>query len=155
MPDFPWVKPKEFIHRFRSDITTIDHRTPIGRWVELGQLDIVYKVSNNETLVFRRRGVHHMPGINDEVGQSLRPPPPAHFFKLMSSQRTQVCKEKKACEECNATMGSGCRSAFLSMPPSPCLSASYLTAATANCDNSSSDIEVSKIEDFYASMKRA
>ena len=53
MPDFPWVKPEEFIHRFGSDITTIDHHTPIGQWVELGRLDIVYKVSNNETLVFR------------------------------------------------------------------------------------------------------
>lgn len=53
MPDFPWVKPDEFICRFGSDITAIDHRTPIGRWVELGRLDIVFKVANNDTLVFR------------------------------------------------------------------------------------------------------
>jgi hypothetical protein len=154
MPDFPWVTPNEFIRRFGPDIHAIDHRTPIGWWTELGRLDIVYKVSNNETLVFRRRGVHRMPGIDDELGQTLRPPPPAHFFKSMSSQRTQVRKEKKAREERNATMGSGRRSAFLSMPPSP-RSSVYLTATTANGDDSSSDIEVSEIEDLHAPMKRA
>ena len=155
MLDFPWVKPEEFIHRFGSDITMIDHRTPVGRWVKLGRLDIMYKVSNNETLVFRQRGVHCMPSIDDEVNQILRPPPPGHFFKSMSSQRTAVRKEKKACEESNATMGSGCRSAFLSMPPSPCSSLSYPTAASANCNGSSSDIEVSEIEDSYVLMKCA
>lgn len=69
-------------------------------------------------------------------------------------QRTQVRKEKKAREERNATMGSGRRSAFLSMPPSPCSSV-YLTATTANGDDSSSDIEVSEIENLHAPMKRA
>jgi len=51
MPDFPWVKPEEFIHHCGSDIVTINHRTAIGRWVELGRLDIVYKVPNNDTLI--------------------------------------------------------------------------------------------------------
>ena len=140
MPDFPWVKPEEFIHRFGSDITAIDHRTPIGRWVELGRLDIVYKVSNNETLVFRRCGVHCMPGIDNEVDQILCLPPPAHFFKSMSSQRTQVRKEKKVREESRAVPVSGHPLTFLSVTPRP-------STPAFNNDGGSSDIEVSEITD--------
>jgi len=148
IPDFPWVKPDEFIHRFGPDITAVDHRTAIGRWVELARLDIVYKVANNDTLIFRRRGVHRMPGIDDEVGQIRHPPPPAHFFKSMSSQRTQVRKEKKAREESRAAPVSGQVSAFPSVPPRPS------TPAFDN-DGRSSDIEVSEIMDNHNLMKRA
>ena len=130
MPDFPWVKPDDFIHRFGQDIVAIDHRSPIGRWVELGRMDIVYKVSNNETLIFRRRGVRRMPGIDDEVGQIRQPPSPAHFFKGISGQRTAVRMERKARERNGLVVGSRCG-------PSPLHSD----------DGGSSDVEVSEITD--------
>jgi hypothetical protein len=149
MPDFPWVTPNEFIRRFGSDIHAIDHRTPIGRWTELGRLDIVYKVSNNDTLVFRRRGVSRMPGVDEDPG---RPPPPAHFFKSMSSQRTEVRREKKAREERHASMGSRRSSAFPSMAPQT--SVSYLATTAADDDGGSSDIEVSEITDHQGYMMR-
>ena len=130
MPDFPWVKLDDFIHRFGQDIVAIDHRSPIGWWVELGRMDIVYKVSNNETLIFRRRGVRRMPGIDDEVGQIRQPPSPAHFFKGISGQRTAVRMERKARERNGLVVGSRCG-------PSPLHSD----------DGGSSDVEVSEITD--------
>jgi hypothetical protein len=122
MPDFPWVKPEEFIHRCGSDIIAIDHRTTIGRWVELGRLDIVYKVSNNETLVFRRRGVCDMPGIDEGI-DGTHPPPPPHFFKAISSQRTAVRQEKKARERPQEVTREA--SPFLPMAPRPLSLLSY------------------------------
>jgi len=143
MPDFPWVKPEEFIHRFGPNIIAIDHRTPIGRWVELGRLDIVYKVSNNETLIFRRRGIRRMPGIDEEVDQIHRPPPPAHFFKGISSQRTAVRQEKNARQENQTALHSSHESRVPSKAPVPRSFLSYSSDDDGNSD--SSDFEVNKV----------
>jgi len=153
MPDFPWVKPDDFIHRFGPDIVAIDYRAPIGRWVELGRMDIVYKVSNNETLIFRRRGVHRMPSIDDEVDQIHQPPPPAHFFKGISGQRTAVRMEKKAREQSGLVMGSRRGSPF--NPLASSLHPSALTTPARNDDGGSSDVEVSEITDCRDLMRRA
>jgi hypothetical protein len=144
MPDFPWVKPEEFIHRCGSDIVAIDHHTAIGRWVEPGRLDIVYKVSNNDTLIFRRRGVCDMPGIDEGI-DGTHPTPHQHFFKAISSQRTAVRQEKKARERAQEVTREA--SLFPSMAPHPLSSLSYHSTPAADGDRSSSDIEVSEVMD--------
>jgi hypothetical protein len=90
-----------------------------------------------------------MPGIDEDSG---RPPPPAHFFKSKSSQRTEVRKEKKAREERCTSMGPQCLSAFPSMAPQTSLS--YLATTAADDGSGSSDIEVSEIMDHRGHMKR-
>jgi len=144
MPDFPWVKPEEFIHHCGLDIVAIDHNTAIRRWVELGCLDIIYKVSNNNTLIFRRRGVCNMPGIDEGI-DGTHPTPPQHFFRAISSQRTAVRQEKKAREQAQEVTREA--SPFPSMAPCPLSLLSYHSTPAADGDCSSSNIEVSEVMD--------